>query len=101
MVSESSLLVELVSLVAVEDEELVPPIAGEHLQSAVTQEVATLVHLPHDRVRPLHTTDGNLERSLQYYIHVYTCMITEIMTIESVQLQRVLVGPHQCSMLVM
>ena len=69
MDSESSLLVELVSLVAVEDEELVPPVAGENLQSAVSQEVATLVHLPHDRVRPLHTTDGNLERSLQYYIH--------------------------------
>lgn len=59
----SLLVVELVSLVHVEYEELVSAVRGEHLQSTVPQEVATFVDLSHNRVRPFHTAmRGRRER---------------------------------------
>ena len=53
-----SLVVEFVSLVGVEYEELVSAVRGEHLESTVLQEIASLVDLSHHCIWPLHTSDS-------------------------------------------
>ena len=52
-----SLVIEFVSLTDMEYQELVSAVRREHLQSTVPQKIATLVDLPHNCVRPLHTAD--------------------------------------------
>ena len=62
-----SLLVELVSLVDEEYEELVSAVGGEDLQSTATQEIETLVDLPDDSVRPLHTAATYGDHNIRVY----------------------------------
>ena len=72
-----SLVVESVSLVSVEDEELVSAVGGEHLEGTVSQEVAPLVYLPHNRIRPLHTPEVSGEGV--YTVWMYVCTYTGVL----------------------
>ena len=70
-----SLVVKSVPLVSVEDEELVSAIGGEHLEGTVSQEVAPLVYLPHNRIRPLYTPEVSGEGVCTVWMYVYRCSI--------------------------
>ena len=48
-----SLMVDLVPVFRVEDEEMTPPVRREDFDCAMSQQVATLVHLPDRIIAPL------------------------------------------------
>ena len=69
----SILLVEFVSLGDVEYEELISAVRRKHLQSTVSEEVATFVYLPHYSIRPLYTAEGG-EQGLSLLQYIHTCV---------------------------